>query len=124
MNILKKLILIIDDSQDNQDLLKLLFSARGHEVLCTHNGIEALAILQELSHLPDLIFLDARMPIMDGYQFRIEQKKNPRLKDIPVVIMSGDNEAEMNEKMIYPEKVLVKPLNIKSIVESCAPYFN
>ncbi len=123
-NTSKKLILIVDDSIDNQNLLELLFSAKGHKVISTSNGIDALSLLKELSHLPNLILLDARMPLMDGYQFRIEQKKNFRLRDIPVIVMTGDSDINMNEKMSFPDRVLVKPLSINSIREACSDFLN
>jgi two-component system response regulator VicR len=70
-----KLILIVDDSKDNQDLLKLVLVSKGYSVHCASNGQEALVMLFELSILPDLILLDAKMPVMDGYEFRVQQKK-------------------------------------------------
>ena len=114
----KKLILVIDDSVDSQILLRLLLESKGYEVHTALNGVEALSLLKELSRLPDIILLDAQMPVMGGYQFRFEQGQNARLKDIPVIVMSGDVDEDIDLKMMYPEAVLVKPLNMKSLVES------
>lgn len=114
-----KLILIIDDSVDNQALLKILLTVKGYKVHCASNGKEALDILTELSILPDLILLDSHMPVMDGHEFRIEQGKNPRIKNIPVVVMTGDDdELLVREDMMYPEAILLKPLHTKSLLES------
>lgn len=112
-----KLVLVIDDSKDNQMLLTMLLNSKGFRVYTASNGREALDLLSELSILPDLILLDAQMPVMDGYQFRSEQKLSPRLKDIPVVVMTATNEIETAEKMLEPKKILVKPLNCKMISE-------
>jgi len=117
-----KLILVVDDSTDNQDLLKMLLVAKGYRVYCVSNGKEALSLLSELSYLPDLILLDAQMPIMDGHEFRLEQCKNDRIKDIPVVVMTGENDADLDEKMIHPQKILLKPLDIKSLVDSVSTF--
>ena len=117
-----KLILVIDDSQDGQILLKTLGEAKGYQVQCASNGQAALLMLRELSDLPDLILLDAQMPTMDGYQFRIEQKKDSRLKNIPVIIMTGDDDIKMNEKMIQPQGILTKPLHLNTLIDSLSHF--
>jgi CheY-like chemotaxis protein len=119
---LSKLILIVDDSVDSQTLLKLLFKAKGYEVQSAFNGQEALVILRDLTVLPDLILLDAHMPVMDGYQFRRMQKMLPRLADIPVVVMTGESEHSVDSKMMQPRGILIKPLQAKSLVERVAAY--
>ncbi len=117
-----KLIFVIDDSADSQALLTLLLESKGFTVLSALNGHEALTMLLELSHLPQVILLDAQMPVMDGYQFRIEQHNYDRIKDIPVIVMTGENDEFTNEKMIQPQGILTKPLQINSILESIAPF--
>ncbi len=112
----KKLILVVDDSVDNRALLTVLLEAKGFLVLSAENGRDALSILRELSHLPDLIFLDAQMPIMDGYEFRTEQRKFQRLREIPVVVMSADCSESMYERMDHPGHILVKPLSVETVL--------
>lgn len=113
----RKFIFVIDDSKDNQDLLELLLTSKGYRVQSATNGQEALAILKELSTLPDLIILDARMPVMDGYKFRMEQKKLERIANIPVVVMTGDDDADM-ANMLDPSEILVKPLSIRAVEDA------
>ncbi len=120
----KKTILIVDDSLDNQTLLDLIFTSKGYDAHCASNGSEALHILKELPSLPDLILLDAQMPVMDGYQFRLEQSKDERIKSIPVVVMTGDTDREMDHNMLNPLGVLIKPLQIKSVINSISLYLN
>ena len=118
-----KLILVIDDSEDHQALLEMIFLNHGYQVLCASNGLDALTLLKELTTLPSLILLDACMPVMDGYQFRIEQRKNDRLREIPVVVMSGDDDIQMVTKMNEPVGVLVKPIDFKTLIDRIDPYF-
>jgi CheY-like chemotaxis protein len=117
-----KFIFVIDDSKDNQDLLELLLTSKGYQVQCATNGEEALVILKELSILPDLIILDAQMPVMDGYKFRIEQKKLDRLAKIPVVVMTGDDDVDM-ANMLEPSEILMKPLSVQSVIETVGHIF-
>jgi CheY-like chemotaxis protein len=118
-----KLILIVDDSLDNQELLKIVLLSQHYNVHCASNGEEALAMLSELNTLPDLILLDAQMPIMDGYEFRIQQNKIERIKDIPVLIMTGDSDINVSRNMNHPFGVLVKPLGISKVIESISNCF-
>lgn len=95
----------------------MVLVSKGYSVHCASNGQEALVMLFELSILPDLILLDAKMPVMDGYEFRAQQKKLARIKDIPVVVMTGDSDTNMGRDMDDPSGVLIKPLQMKSIIE-------
>ncbi|MBK7891189.1 MAG: response regulator [Bdellovibrionales bacterium] len=116
----EKLILIIDDSVDNCLLLTTALEGNGFSVISAENGRAALSLLTGLTRLPDLIFLDAQMPVMDGYEFRREQSQCERIREIPVVVMSADCSNEMHERMNYPKHILTKPLRLNTIVERAA----
>ncbi len=122
VNQTEKTILVIDDSVDNQDLIKIILMSKGYKVHCASNGQEALVLLAELPMLPNLILLDVQMPIMDGYQFRSEQLTNLRLRTIPVIVMTADDEPTVLLKMKQPFRILQKPLDINSIVETVSKY--
>ena len=53
------------------------------------NGQEALDQLRSGTDLPSLILLDLMMPVMDGWEFRREQRKDPAIADVPVVVLSA-----------------------------------
>ena len=116
----EKLILIVDDSKDNQELLKVILQSKGYRAHCASNGKEALSRLLELSTLPDLILLDARMPVMDGYEFRERQQESDRIRNIPVVVMTGDSNESVGADMNNPCGVLIKPLRMNAIIETIA----
>lgn len=110
-----KNILVIDDSLDSQLLLSTLLEAKGHSVFCYSNGREALAWLQSLTILPDVILVDLRMPVMNGFEFLDLQRRISNLKDIPTVVMSGDEAKGVNlnhRSQIF----LKKPFNIGSVL--------
>lgn len=100
----------------------ILLEAKGFDVQCTCNGEEALSLLNELSRLPDLILLDAMMPIMDGYEFRQKQNQNLRLRTIPVVVMTGDDDIDMSKNMMQPQGIILKPLHVNSVIESVSAF--
>ena len=122
-SLVSKTILIVDDSKDNQDLLALILTSKGYLVHCASNGQAALCLLRELRKPPDLILLDAQMPVMDGYQFRREQKNNERIKHIPVLIMTGEDDVNISQKMLQPEGIMLKPLHLNLVINSVGAYF-
>src|SRR5262245_31720681 len=85
------LLLVVDDDQDLRDLMQELLTAYGSEVITAANGQDALHQLSQRE--PDLILLDMKMPIMDGWEFcRALDQRGPHP---PVVVMTAaQNPAE------------------------------
>jgi len=111
-----KHILIVDDSFDNQNLLKLLLESSGYIVECTRNGEEALSLLNSktLPHLPNLIVTDLQMPVMDGRELVRHLRTNSRFKSIPVVVMTGSEQTVQLDNDHGVAEVLIKPLQFHS----------
>lgn len=80
-------ILIVDDSPDNLRVLSNTLAEHDYKVRCVTNGEMALISIKNL--LPDLILLDIRMPIMDGYEVCRQLKANPQTREIPVIFLSA-----------------------------------
>jgi CheY-like chemotaxis protein len=83
-------ILHVDDDKDDRELLAEALEQIDPSICCinAHDGQELLSMLQQNKILPDYIFLDVNMPLMDGRQCLAELKKDKKLKNIPVVIYS------------------------------------
>jgi CheY-like chemotaxis protein len=84
-------LLLAEDDEDDQFLFQEALSSIHSGIVCimANNGKEALRLLQQdILALPDFIFLDLNMPVMDGLACLESLKKDPVLKDIPVVIYS------------------------------------
>jgi signal transduction histidine kinase len=82
-------ILLVEDDPDIRVSLQSILTDEGFEVVACSNGREALDRLGAMP-APDLIILDLMMPVMDGWQFRIQQKNDPALAQIPVIAISAD----------------------------------
>ena len=103
-------ILIIEDEPSTRTLLALTLQAEGYAVRTAANGIDALADLHSQA-LPQLILLDLMMPVMDGWEFRAQQKTDPRLADIPVVIVSAAEEVGQKAVALRAAGYLQKPVD-------------
>jgi len=80
--------MVIDDDHDIRATLGALLEDEGYRTVLAKNGREALQLLRG-GLIPRAIVLDLMMPVMDGWSFRAEQRIDPDLRDIPVVVLSA-----------------------------------
>lgn len=90
MEIIKPLVLIVDDNPVNSSFCENLLGKSGYETSVCSGGEEALEFIGK--NTPDLILLDIVMPGIDGFQFCDQLKRTPRLKDTPVIFLSAMND--------------------------------
>jgi CheY-like chemotaxis protein len=81
------LVLIVDDVQDNRTIYVLFLKFSGFRIAEAENGEEALR--KATSLVPDIIVMDLSLPVMDGWEATRRLKKDPRTKQIPVVVLTG-----------------------------------
>ena len=104
-------ILIVDDDSDVRSALSELLEEEGFSVEAARNGREALARLRTGTIHPALILLDLMMPGMDGWDFRSEQMRDPRLASVPVVIVSASGfSRESIRTQFRPAAYVEKPI--------------
>jgi signal transduction histidine kinase len=108
-------LLIVEDDADTREAFDVLLSADGFRVAGCSNGREALDWLHA-SPAPDVIVLDLMMPVMDGWQFRVTQKSDPKLAAIPVVAISAD--ATAKAAAIDADAYLKKPVDYEVLVDA------
>src|SRR4051812_48627963 len=91
-----KRILLIDDDEDDQNFFVEAVDALSLSAVVTilDNGVEALKRLSAKQLVADLIFLDLNMPLMNGHEFLTTIRKDPLLKNIPIIIFSTSGSAK------------------------------
>ena len=89
----EKTMLVVDDMEINQASLESIFET-DYRILQAGDGEEALRILEEQNYKVDMILLDLMMPGMNGQTFMQERKNDPRILNIPVVIITADDTTE------------------------------
>ena len=115
-------ILIIEDDDDIREALAQILELEGYSVREAANGREALDISSR-EPLPSLILLDLMMPVMDGWQFRSEQMKDPTLAKVPVLVISAD--AGVHEKVASfgAASVLPKPISLDRLLRAVETFY-
>ena len=106
-------VLVVDDDPNLVRLMAKFLKLEGFAPVQALNGQEALAYLRGGGDAR-VILLDLRMPVMDGWTFRREQRGDPGIADIPIVILSGvdtdhvhelDAAAAFHKPVSFPEVV-------------------
>jgi DNA-binding response OmpR family regulator len=88
----KSTILIVDDNLAGRETLKGLLYGRGYELVFAANGIDALKVADEAT--PDLILLDVMMPGMDGFEVCQRLRANPKVAEVPVIMVTALDDRE------------------------------
>ncbi|MGZ4105043.1 MAG: response regulator [Actinomycetota bacterium] len=112
----KPLILVVEDDASVQNLLTVLLEAEGYEVIQAQDGLEGL-VKMELQH-PSLVILDLMMPNVTGDRVIDEIFDDPRLKRVPVLVVSGRHDVhESFDEVLGKENVFAKPLDPSALLE-------
>jgi CheY-like chemotaxis protein len=114
---LLKSILIVDDDADVREMLSQFFAIEGYRVATAQNGQDALDQLRK-GQQTDLILLDLMMPVMDGWQFRVEQQRDPQLAPIPVVVLSAVYNAREKAALLGAVDYMQKPVEFDKLIET------
>lgn len=114
-------ILIVDDNAEVRDALGALLESDGYRVLVAGDGRDALDILRSLEVPPSLLILDLMMPLLDGWDFRAAQARDPRLASIPVIVISAHPLA-MHAKNTGAVAVMPKPADPDALLAAVERY--
>jgi len=105
-------ILLIDDDKSIVEVIKNILTGQNYEVITAYDGKEGIEKVQ--SENPDLIVLDIRMPLMNGYEFMRTLKVEARNSDkpmVPVIVLTAKEKMEEIFKLEGAKGYLVKPVD-------------
>lgn len=106
INFCNSVVLIAEDNKYNLGLLSTILSEKNLSVLTAENGKEALSLLEQ--QLPDLIIMDIKMPVMDGYEAIKKIKSNNNINKIPIIALTAD--------LMHDDKSKLEKLNINAVL--------
>jgi CheY-like chemotaxis protein len=110
-------VLVVDDDEDTRSGLAELLRLDGYRVAEAGDGQEALERLHEQER-PCLVLLDLQMPRTSGWEFRALQERDREIADIPVVVLSAQEGAELQVKRLRLAGFLAKPLDFDLLIET------
>lgn len=107
------LIACVDDSSQTQKMIETIAHSSGFEFIGIYESVEALPTLIEKK--PKLIFLDLVMPVVNGYELCHQIRRVEALKEIPVIILTGNMVDRMRARMSGASGCLTKPVEVDKI---------
>jgi two-component system, chemotaxis family, chemotaxis protein CheY len=114
-------ILLIEDDDSLGSILASVLQDQGYRVVLASNGREALHYLLT-ERPPRLILLNLVMPSMNGWKFREQLMRYPKLAEIPVIVLSGVRKLEKKAASLGATDSFTKPYNIKALVDTVQHY--
>ncbi|MEA2129538.1 MAG: hypothetical protein QOJ85_2429 [Solirubrobacteraceae bacterium] len=114
-------VLVLDDRAADRELMRVVLGYAGYTVLEAPSGDEALALAR--SEPPDLIIADLLMPLMDGYEFVQQLRRDPDTSAIPVIFCTATYELTEVHSLVEAcgvSRVLVKPVEPEEIIRAVA----
>lgn len=109
-------ILVVDDEEHIQELLKFNLESSGYKVYCCGNGTDALKFVR--SEKPDLILLDVMLPGMDGYDVCKEIRRDNNISNLPIIMITAKSE-ELDKILgleLGADDYLTKPFSIRELL--------
>jgi len=111
----KRRILLLEDSADLRALLERQLVRAGYEVLSAEDAVEAGKLVVERT--PDLIIADIQLPYMSGDEFVAALRRDPAVRDIPVIFLSVDAQLEAHAKRLGAVAYFDKNVSTEHLLE-------
>lgn len=115
---MSKDILVADDDLNVQELLKFALENQGYNVTQATTGKEVLDLLESKNF--SLVILDIMMPNLDGFNALIKIRENPKISNIPIIVVTGKGRIKELFKIVnkgQPDKFIEKPFTVDEILK-------
>ncbi len=123
---MQQTILVVDDSPTVVKFVSFSLRNRGFNVLTACDGMDAIEKISNHSASVDLIITDLNMPNVDGYEFISTMRRNSKYENIPIIILSSEEEETDKQKGMESgaSSYLVKPFKSSVLLHEVSKYLN
>lgn len=113
-------ILVVEDDEDTRSAVECVLMSAGYEVDTAENGLEGLDRLHGLYNYekPDLVLLDMRMPVLDGWKFVQAKNSDQLVRGIPVIVLTGMQDKENGCSIVNTTRIMHKPVSAEALLEA------
>ncbi|MEJ5224536.1 MAG: response regulator [Anaerolineales bacterium] len=110
-----KKILVIDDTRQTADALVNILKVLGFDARAAYGASAGMAILN--ANVPDAIFVDINMPGVTGFDILMYISRDPRLENVPVIVITSDDQPETRTRALSlgAKDVIIKPVAVERI---------
>ena len=117
-------ILIVDDSPTVVKFVSFSLKSKGFQIVSACDGMDAIEKMSGIHDEIDLVITDLNMPNLDGYGFIDTLRQNQKYKDIPIIILTSEDDDKDMEKGIEvgANSYLVKPFKSNVLIEEVSKY--
>ena len=117
-------ILLVDDIANNRELIINFLENTGIKIFDAENGVEAVELAKKVK--PDLILMDLKMPLMDGFEATAVIKSDPVLNSTPIIALTASAMKEEKDKILNSgfDHYLHKPISQKELISELSKFLN
>jgi CheY-like chemotaxis protein len=116
------LVMVVEDDADVREAIVEALADSAYQPLPVANGKEAIDILRARPQKPCVILLDIMMPVMDGRQFRLEQRQDAELSRIPVIVLTAHANIDDVTRELGAQASVRKPLRLEALLQTIGQF--
>ena len=107
-------LLVVDDDATIREMLEMVLDSEGYEVVTAPHGEAAFALLDQVQ--PNVILLDMKMPILDGWAFLEQYRRRPGAK-VPIVVLTAAQDDSRRAGEVGADAYVAKPFAIDDLLQ-------
>jgi two-component system OmpR family response regulator len=117
--LVKKLVLVVDDDDSVRTLIVRALAARGYDTLEACDGLSAAEMLGRMARSPDLLICDVMMPTVDGFSLARLVKTSPALRSVPIIFLTAKTAAQdvVQGIKLGARHYVQKPFSVKDLLD-------
>jgi len=116
-------VLVVEDDPATREALVVFLRHEGYPAESVNDGQQALARLRDKKP-PSLVLLDLMLPVMDGFEFRVQQLQDPQIAAIPVIVFSSGGDLGEKVARLRVDGCLTKPVDPEALLRCLATRFD